>query len=290
MTQIDDLQARISRALDRIGYGLESFDPGAAGASAAAETEALRARAEAAEAALAEAEAALSDGGTEAEQVRAEMVEALAAAQDRQDAAVSAAVDAALAKADEERTAAIAAIRAEAEAAIAAAAKAPAAPVSAPVSAPVAAAAKDTSQDWSRVEDELRVLREALEDEKLANAQLTERMRHLKEKMLSGGAAAVAGIAAETAGPVSADVVAQMDIEVQRLRAANAALAESNAKLREANAMGVGDTQLINKALAAELESMRANRAVDAAETRALIEVLEPLLAEAGVMAEEASA
>ncbi|MBP0481983.1 hypothetical protein [Sagittula salina] len=274
MTQIDDLQARISRALDRIGYGLETFEPGAG----SGETEALSARVAELETAQAAAEARANAAEAAAEAIRAQLqadmeqaVEtALNEAAAGQEIAVAEAVEVALSRAAEERDRALAAIRAEAEAAIASHGSVGEADAPSTPAVP--------SADWARVEDELRTLREALEDERIANAQLTERMRHLKERIPQAAAA--------PSGPQS---IAALDAEVQRLRAANAQLAEANGKLREANAMGVGDTQLINKALAAELEAMRASRSVDAAETQALIEVLEPLLAEAGVT-EEAGA
>ncbi|MEQ5868757.1 hypothetical protein J4E08_02460 [Sagittula sp. NFXS13] len=270
MTQIDDMQARIMRALDRIGQGLESYQPGAD----TAEIEALQQKLTAAEAALVDAqENAVASLETAVEAARQEAAEAqeaaLANARDEataaQEEAIAAAVETALEQAGEAHEAALAAVRAEAQAAIAASA----------AQAPEAAPAEIPSEEWARIEDELRLVREALEDEKLANAQLTERMRHLKDKMVSG-APAEAPVAAD------ANVIEALDTEVQRLRAANATLAESNTALREANAMGVGDTQLINKALAAELEAMRASRAVDAAEAEALLQTLEPLLAEAG--------
>ena len=75
---------------------------------------------------------------------------------------------------------------------------------------------------------------------------------------------------------------------MQRLRRANAQLSESCEALRNANAEGVGEPHLINKAMLAELEGLRAARSVDAAETRAIIASLTPLL-EAAAESEEAN-
>ena len=69
--------------------------------------------------------------------------------------------------------------------------------------------------------------------------------------------------------------------QLQDLRAANEELIAANTALREANAQGVGDPELINRGLQAELDAMRTMRATDAAETGAVIEALGPLLAEA---------
>ncbi|MFW2587373.1 hypothetical protein [Sagittula sp. SSi028] len=282
MTQIDELQARITRALDRIGQGLEAYEPGPGGAELSALQDKL-AESERALAATTEAAAQQADKAEEALEAarlaqESAVADAVEAAKADQEAAIAAAVEEAVAREAEMHEAALAAVRAEAEAAIAAAAE--------------AAQANDSgvsSADWARVEDELRLVREALEDEKLANAQLTERMRHLKERMVSGGAAAAAEAAPAAEAP-DRDTLQALDAEVQRLRAANAQLAESNTALREANAMGVGDTQLINKALAAELEAMRASRALEIAEAEALVATLEPLLAEAADATEETSA
>lgn len=72
--------------------------------------------------------------------------------------------------------------------------------------------------------------------------------------------------------------MAQLDIELQRVRRANAQLTDACAALQEANAEGVGDAHLINKAMLAELEGLRAARAADVAESSAILAALGPLL------------
>lgn len=284
MTQIDELQTRLSRALDRIGQRLEAHTAGPDGA----ELEALTARLTEAETALAEAEtrAAAAAEATETERAAAieaarlelaeEHASALATLRGEAAAEQELAVSQALEKAAEERDAVIAAVRAEAEAAVAAAGAG---------DGPAEAAADDGA-DRGEIEAELTALREALEDEKVANAQLEERMRHLKARLAE--AEAGAGGAGE-AGGVPAEMIEGLDAEVQRLRAANAALSESNAALRAANAQGVGDASLINEAMQVELDGLRAARAVDAAETEALIATLTPLLDAAGPDGQEAN-
>jgi chromosome segregation ATPase len=122
---------------------------------------------------------------------------------------------------------------------------------------------------------ELAELRAALEDERTANAQLEERIRELRARLADkgpGDADLREQLAAQREG------MAQIDAELQRMRRTNDMLSRTSEALREANARGVGDPELINQALAAELEALRAARATDAAETRAVMDTLAPLL------------
>ncbi len=113
---------------------------------------------------------------------------------------------------------------------------------------------------------------QALEDERTANAQLTERVRALKEKSENEmGALRAKFEETETR-------MAALDVEVQRMRHANAQLTEACAALSDANAEGLADPHLINKAMLAELEGLRAARASDVAETSAILAALSPLL------------
>lgn len=113
---------------------------------------------------------------------------------------------------------------------------------------------------------------QALEDERTANAQLTERVRILKTRADSETATL------RTQVEESQARMAQLDIELQRVRRANAQLTDACAALQEANAEGVGDAHLINKAMLAELEGLRAARAADVAESSAILAALGPLL------------
>lgn len=111
-----------------------------------------------------------------------------------------------------------------------------------------------------------------LDDEKLANAQLTERLRTMKERY----DAALGDV--KTATDAADERVAALDLELQRLRKANDQLRQSNTDLRNANEEGVGEPHLINKAMMAELEALRAARAADVAEATSIIGALTPLL------------
>lgn len=147
--------------------------------------------------------------------------------------------------------------------------------------------------DRTQGEAQVAALNEALEEERLANAQLKERLRALnikhfdelgalKDKLAdtSERDALQARLEAQDAA------MARLDMDLQRLRAANDGLRSSNAALRAANESGVGEPHLINKAMLAELEALRAGRAADAAEAAAVLARLEPLLAGAGADAD----
>ncbi|MEL7082079.1 MAG: hypothetical protein AAGK82_11780 [Pseudomonadota bacterium] len=121
---------------------------------------------------------------------------------------------------------------------------------------------------------EAAALKTELDEEKLANAQLQERLKTLTARQAAADEAA-------------ADKATQLDLELQRLRQANSELRASNTALREANAKGVGEPHLINKAMLAELEALRAARAAEIAEAESIIGALTPLLDEAGAVKEE---
>ncbi|QFT63215.1 hypothetical protein [Roseivivax sp. THAF30] len=123
--------------------------------------------------------------------------------------------------------------------------------------------------------EELTALQAALEDERIANAQLEERVRAIREKQDSE----VAKLRAEAEEARAA--LAGLDSDLQRLRHANDMLTATNEEMRRALEENVGEPHLINKAMLAELESLRAARAADAAESRAVLGALTPLLAEA---------
>lgn len=131
--------------------------------------------------------------------------------------------------------------------------------------------------------EEVARLQEALDEEKLANAQLEERVRKLHETHRQELEAAKAA-----AAPTPTVDVAALDLDLQRLRQSNEMLRTTNEELRKALAENVGEPHLINKAMLAELEGLRAARSVEAAETRAIVASLTPLL-EAAAESEEAN-
>jgi len=138
--------------------------------------------------------------------------------------------------------------------------------------------------DLDAIRAELDGVKAELEEEKVVSAQFEERIKKLK----TGHAAELeeARSAAVPAG-VDLDKIADIDIELQRLRKANEQLRSSNAALREANEAGVGEPHLINSAMLAELEGLRAARAADVAEATAIMDQLVPLLDTARGAADE---
>jgi predicted nucleic acid-binding Zn-ribbon protein len=123
--------------------------------------------------------------------------------------------------------------------------------------------------------DEVAALRQQLEDERLASAQLEERLRKLKARQEAAQAEA------DASREATAKQLAKMDTDLQALRQANRQLRDNNAALREANAQGVADPHLINKAMMAELEALRASRATDRAEAEVILSELGRVLDEA---------
>ncbi len=110
-----------------------------------------------------------------------------------------------------------------------------------------------------------------------ANAQLTERLRNVKDR----DAQSVAQLEARVEG-----LTRQLDVQgldLQRLRKTTVQLRESLRTLREAEAAGVSDPHMINKAMLAELEALRAQRASETAEMDEILAELLPLVQEVQV-------
>jgi predicted nucleic acid-binding Zn-ribbon protein len=116
-------------------------------------------------------------------------------------------------------------------------------------------------------------LRAQLEDEKALNSQLQEKLRAAKEREPKGDLL-------EKIDRLTRQLDVQ-GLELQRMRRSSAALRDQLAALRAAQAAGVTEPQLINKAMAAELESLRAERLAEAAELDEILAALDPHIAEA---------
>lgn len=128
-------------------------------------------------------------------------------------------------------------------------------------------------EDTAALQAELETAQQALEDEKTVTAQLEERIKALNIQHEE----ALAEARSQSTG--QAEAMAQVDIELQRLRKVTQQLRENNQALREANEVGVSEPHLINKSMLAELEALRAERAADVAEASAILTTMEPLLA-----------
>lgn len=119
----------------------------------------------------------------------------------------------------------------------------------------------------------LEALRDELSAEKASNAELNERVNALGKRQEE----VIATIEAK-----ARERLADLDSQLQKLRQANGQLAQACEALRDANAEGVGDPHLINKAMQAELEAIKSMRAAEMAEATEIIETLMPLLQNAG--------
>jgi len=111
---------------------------------------------------------------------------------------------------------------------------------------------------------EVAALRQDLDDERIACEQLRERVKALKAQRDRLDAE----LEAARAGALD---IGRLDSELQGLRAANEKLREINDKLRAANAGGVAEPGLIDAAMQAELDALRAERAAERAETGAIL-------------------
>lgn len=112
-----------------------------------------------------------------------------------------------------------------------------------------------------------------LENERAENAELVERVRQLKERQDTQVASLTGRVESQRAQMM------QLDEELQRLRASNAQLRDMNTRLRTAVTNGIAP-ELLDAAVAAEIEALAAQRASEAAEVDAIIAELKPLIAE----------
>jgi chromosome segregation ATPase len=129
--------------------------------------------------------------------------------------------------------------------------------------------------------DAVKKLEEALAEEKTVNAQLSERVRVLAERQEQ----ALAAMEAKTSEAVTR--METLDLELQRLRGANQELQKICEALREANEEGVGEPHLINRAMVAEIDAMKATRRSEIAEADEIIAALVPLLSGQGAAPEK---
>lgn len=114
-----------------------------------------------------------------------------------------------------------------------------------------------------------------LEAERVANAQLEARVRAIKEKQET----VVARLEAEVAK--LREALEHRDGMVMRMKSVNDELRASNKALREANAAGLADADLVNTSLESETASLRERRAGDRAEIEEILATLDPILKEA---------
>lgn len=114
-----------------------------------------------------------------------------------------------------------------------------------------------------------------LDEERTANAQLEERVKALKDRQETRIAALEADVSSERAR------IQRMDADLQGLRETNADLREVTAQLRAAVADSLAEPELVNRAILAELDGLRATRDADRAEVEAILAELKPIVEEA---------
>ncbi|HMO07117.1 MAG TPA: hypothetical protein PKD10_05640 [Paracoccaceae bacterium] len=134
-----------------------------------------------------------------------------------------------------------------------------------PAAAPAAAPKAGKGDDLARLQEELEV-------EKAANAQLAERLKAVRER--DGQSKAQAEARIET-------MTRQLDLqglELARLRKTTVQLREALRMMSEGAAGATPEPHLINKAMLAELEALRALRQSEASELDEILAALDPLV------------
>ena len=125
-------------------------------------------------------------------------------------------------------------------------------------------------------DSEILRLREAVAAEKASVSELSAKLRAARDRE-----------AASAPGAMEAKVekmTRQLDVqglELQRMRKTTIQLREHLRVLHEAAAEGLAEPHLVNKAMLAELEALRAARHLDLAEVDEILAELEPLIEEA---------
>lgn len=120
----------------------------------------------------------------------------------------------------------------------------------------------------------IAALRSELDEERVANAQLEERVRLLKDRQDTKVTTL------EAASAESRARLAAMSEDLQALHQSNAELRDVVGSLRAAMAAGLADPALVNRAILAELDAVTTARDADRAELNAVIAELAPLIAE----------
>jgi hypothetical protein len=119
---------------------------------------------------------------------------------------------------------------------------------------------------------ELTRLQAALDEERMAHAQLSERLKTTRDQDAKAQTALKAEVSTLTR---------QLDaqsLDMQRLSGTVGQLREELRRLREAAEQGMADPQLINRAMLAELEALRATRAAETTEMADILAALTPIL------------
>ncbi|WP_415234285.1 hypothetical protein [Pseudorhodobacter sp.] len=135
--------------------------------------------------------------------------------------------------------------------------------------------ARQEAETIAALEAEIAKLKTALAAEKTSTAQLNERLKSVKDREHSSQGQLESKVEKMTE---------QLDVqglELQRMRKSTVQLREHLRVLHEAAASNMAEPQLINKAMLAELESLRATRHTETVEMDEILAELRPLVEEA---------
>lgn len=279
MSDIDALESRLAAALDRIRGGVgalaERAEDGARQAALLIEIETRDSRIAELEAQVAAAEEeakAQAEAQAEAEaQAKAEAQAASEQAQPTADEAEEDGPDPALLV----RLGTLEDELAEARAALAARAQDAGPDQAEDAAGADAEQATEQAAALQALEDDLDAHKADLAQTRAANTQLTSQVETLTAKL---DAHFTEAAAREDDRRVHLE---ELDTRMQRLREVNADLRALNGQLRQMVADGLGEPGLLNSAMAAELDALRADRAAEASEINALLAELRPMIEEA---------
>ena len=121
---------------------------------------------------------------------------------------------------------------------------------------------------------EVARLSNALDEEQMANAQLAERLRVVRDKE-----AKLRGALEEQIS----DLMRQLDAQGLELSRAHRTMVQQGGQLRslrEAAEAQVADPALINRTMEVEMEALRATRGAEVAELEDILAALDPLISE----------
>ncbi len=119
---------------------------------------------------------------------------------------------------------------------------------------------------------EMEVLRNQLEAERAKNAKLSERVNAVRQRQESSFTTLERRLARMT------EQLDLQSLEMLRLKKANTKLIEANRQLRESSEAKIIEPSTINRAMAAELEALRAERAAERAEMEDVLGELKPIV------------
>jgi len=124
------------------------------------------------------------------------------------------------------------------------------------------------SADFYEIQAELTDAREKFTEQASQIVELTQALEADRTPQVQGSSGA------DRYNYYLVEEVSELEAKLSQVAQSNAQLRVANQNLRDANAKGVGDSGLINFGLQAEINSLTAERAADAAQMQLLITAL----------------